>query len=326
MQKISFSSSFIFTSVLVLSLVGCASNADSAKKSNNPSVEIAEIWLPLREKLANDSVSSNELDEFFAQLSNEISQDPMGRKITELYTNSYVKSVEPKKNPNYDQPTEKFKTPGPWYKNVVTEKNAQTCIEFINKYPKAFEKANKEYGVPPEIAAALLFVETRLGNYLGKENAFYTLASMASSKHISQIPLWTEPLPNLNAEREIWINDLMQARSEWAYNEFKALTIHILENKLDPFSMPGSIYGAIGYCQFMPSNLVMYTADGNDDGIINLFDPEDAIVSLSKYLKFYKWDTNASISVKQATLRKYNNLTVYANTILALGEQINMLR
>ncbi len=328
MKKLKPSSFLLLITIFLATTVGCAGNADSAKKNNNdPSIEISEIWLPLRAKLAADSVSSTELDIHFSNLSNTITQDPMGRKITELYYNKYVKSVEPKKNPNYDQPpSDAFKTPGPWYKNVVSEKNAKTCLEFIKKYPNAFEKAHKTYGVPSEIAAALLFVETRLGNYLGSENAFYTLASMASSKHISQIPDFIEKLPDYSEDKDAWANDLMQVRSEWAYNELKALAEHVLENNLDPFEMPGSIYGAIGYCQFMPSNLKMYTADGNDDGVINLFDPEDAIMSLSKYLSFYKWNTAGTLSAKQATLRKYNNLTVYANTILALGEQINMLR
>ncbi len=290
---------------------------------------IDPIWLPLYERLTEDNVYSPALANYFAMLPAEISQDPMGRKIDELYGYEFVPRTTPSTptpSSNYDYPPAGFEAQGPWYKNIVTNSIAQQCIDFIETYQATFDKAATIYGVPQDLIAALMFIETRLGGYLGVENAFYTLASMASSTHYTQIPDFFNDLPN-NPENNIdWINNTMEIRSDWAYNEFKALSVEIINNDLDPFDMPGSIYGAIGLCQFMPSNIQRFSADGDGDGIINLFNPNDAIMSVAKYLEYYGWETSGTLSERHAALKKYNNSSVYANTILGLAETIRLIQ
>lgn len=58
----------------------------------------------------------------------------------------------------------------------------------------------------------------------------------------------------------------------------------MLRDNVPPSHLPGSIYGAVGLCQFMPSNIAVYGADGNGDGRVDLFDTSDAIASLANYL------------------------------------------
>ena len=89
--------------------------------------------------------------------------------------------------------------------------------------------------------------------------------------------------------------------------------------------MPGSIYGAIGMCQFMPSNLPRYAADGDSDGIINIFEAPDAIASLSRYLKENGWKRDMTQQAQTKVLFRYNKSTTYANTILALARYITFL-
>ncbi len=286
-----------------------------------------KTWEYLYARLEKDGVSSAKLKQYFTMLPSAPSQTPMGTKIKELYNITYNKKPQstaktPAKSPYYDYPTKAYKTPGPWYKNIVTKTNANLALNFINENAEAFETAEKEFDVPKELIAALMFVETRLGGYLGKENAFYSLASMSVSKDYSQIPDFTKNLPNNPSSKKSWINTKMEQRSEWAYDEFKALSIEIIENDLDPFDMPGSVYGAIGLCQFMPSNIKKFALDGNDDDKINLFDPPDAIVSVANYLKKHNWNSKATIDTKVKVLRKYNNSSIYSKTILALAETI----
>ncbi len=316
----------------LLFLNACASKSAGSEELQEVIVEnatVTETWSALHDRLKQDGVESEKLTQYFTMLPLEISQDPMGRKITELYNIKYKEKKptttpdkKPAKNPNYDYPPSGYKTPGPWYKGIVTKNNALLCIDFMNANMDAFLKAEKEYNVPKEVIAALLFVETRLGGYLGRENAFYTLASMAISTDYEQIPDFTKKLKYNPEEKEAWITETMEKRSEWAYNEFRALAIEIIENDLDPYNMPGSIYGAIGLCQFMPSNIKKLAVDGNEDGIINLFEPADAIASVGRYLKNSNWKTNSSTSTKTKVIRKYNNSTIYAQTILGLSERI----
>ena len=95
---------------------------------------------------------------------------------------------------------------------------------------------------------------------------------------------------------------------------------HCRDNKLDPLAMPGSVYGAVGIPQFMPSNLPLYAVDGNKDGKIDLFNPADAIPSVGNYLKRHGWDKSEAKT--RHALKRYNNSTMYANTIMVLAEAV----
>jgi membrane-bound lytic murein transglycosylase B len=60
----------------------------------------------------------------------------------------------------------------------------------------------------------------------------------------------------------------------------------------DLFQIPGSSTGAIGLVQFEPSSF-RFAVDGDGDGKIDLFDPEDAILSVAHFLVTRGWDDQA---------------------------------
>lgn len=276
-----------------------------------PPANLAPVWSELMQKLARDGVSGSEVSGLLALLPPQPTQAPMGRKIRELYR----KSFEPG--------TLKKIRPDTWYKGVVTEANAQLCRNYINEHEAAFRQAQSKYGVSPAIASALLFVETRLGKVLADvpENAFYILASMAVCNKPSDISDWLSKLPGYTKHMD-WLRENMQKRSQWAYAEVLALIKHMIKDKIPPSRLPGSIYGAVGLCQFMPSNISIYGADGDGDGIVDLFNPSDAIASLASYLSKHGWKAGLDRAVQHKLLMTYNHSQVYANTILALSDLV----
>lgn len=274
---------------------------------------VPTIWRPLLDRLAAEGISGPDVDMMFIALGEQATQDPMGRKVRELYTKTFLR-----KPPDPNAP----KVPRlRLYKGVVTAANAQTCRDFIAQNTAAFSRAQQRYGVPPETAAALLFVETRLGTSMGKERALYTLASMARSDTPEAITDWLPQLPNYTLHIE-WMQELMPKRAEWAYKELKALVVHLRTQGLEASTVPGSIYGAVGMCQFMPSNLIPYGADGDDDGVVDLFTVADAVESLSNYLFKHGWKAESSRAAQHAILKTYNRVDIYANTIMALADLI----
>lgn len=271
-------------------------------------LEIAPAWRPLAKRLASDGLAGPEVDKLLASLGQSPTQSPMGRKMRELYRRQFLGggASGPKRQK--------------YYKGVVTEANAKLCREYIAAHKEAFEAASARYGVPPNIACALLFVETRLGKVLGDvpENAFYTLASMAVSTKPRDISGWLDRMPGY-ARHMGWMEETMRKRADWAYNETRALIRHMLRDGIAPSGLPGSIYGAVGLCQFMPSNITPYGADGDGDGRVDLFNPPDAIASLANYLRKHGWRPDLSAAKRHKVLMSYNHSTVYANTILALA-------
>lgn len=271
------------------------------------------IWQPLLERLAADGISGADVNAMFASLGEVASQDPMGRKVRELYMKSFVYTPPDPNAPK--KPRLRL------YKGVVTAENAARCRLFLQQHAASFARAEQRYGVPPEIAVALLFVETRLGTSVGKERALYTLASMARSTTPDTISTWLPQLPGYEQHLD-WMQELMPKRADWAYKELRALVVHVREHGIEPSTVPGSIYGAVGLCQFMPSNLVPYGADGDDDGVIDLFTVPDAVESLSNYLAKHGWKKGITRERQHALLKTYNRVDIYANTIMALGDMV----
>lgn len=272
--------------------------------------QLASCWVPLQRRLVADGLPAGEVEKYLAALAPTPTQSPMGRKMLELYRRKFFPPAPKTQQQRY-------------YKGVVTEANAVLCRDFIKNHERAFELAQKRYGVPPSIAAALLFVETRLGKVLGDvpENAFYTLASMAVCTKPDDISQW---LPKMKGyEKHLgWMDETMQKRGAWAYNETRALLEHIIRDNVPPDHLPGSIYGAVGLCQFMPSNISSYGADGDGDGRVDLFTVPDAVMSLSNYLYKHGWRSGQSREKQHKLLMTYNHSQIYANTILALADLV----
>ena len=285
-------------------------------------------WNGLYKRLLKDGFSKNELDKYFVQLENEFSQKPMGNKVKELYTASFVPKKKPTKDKSKEKPkTNKLGIPYPWYDDYVTDANAAKCLNFLKENEEYFALAEKKYAVPREVISALIYVETWHGKFLGKFNPLPMLASMSISTDLAMLPNYTAKL-NLTQTQKDYLQEKIKIKADWAYNELKALLKYAIKNKIDINTVPSSIYGAIGYGQFMPSNIPLYGIDGNKDGKIDLFDPADAILSVAKFLHVQGWkDKNIDFSKQVKVIKRYNHSTAYAHTILALAKlttQINL--
>lgn len=208
------------------------------------------------------------------------------------------------------------------YESIVTPERLAEAEVFLAEHADILAAVEEKYGVPPEIAVGLLTVETRVGKYLGEQMVFATLASMALCEDYSLISdYFTEEEPT--ASQLAWLKTRTMQKGEWAYKELKALIVYAEQVGRDPLVLPGSIYGAIGICQFMPTNALKHAVDGNNDGKADLFDVEDALHSLANYLKNHGWQGDMSSASRQRkVLYRYNASRTYVNTIMAVAEHL----
>ncbi len=305
---------------LLLSLAACGASSSVQATQATPLTEplrggehISASWLPLVQRLQADNIDPAMLVSYFSYLP-EYSPAPMAVKVKELYNNAFA--VKKPRDPDAPPPP----PPSSIYKTIVTAANLERCKTFLTTYQTAFDSMEKNYSVPREIVASLILMETSLGKNLGNQNAFWSLAAMAAT---TTPELVAPGVPELNlTDKQEWLQTRLTDKSQWAYKELKALITHCTLQRLDPKVMPGSVYGAIGICQFMPSNLVPYGADGDGDGIVNLFSEPDAIHSVGRYLSAHGWKGTPAVAQQRQVILRYNKHMKYANTILAMAESI----
>lgn len=156
---------------------------------------------------------------------------------------------------------------------LLTPESLERCRDFVESHQLAFDAAFTLYGVPKEVVCGHLRLETDFGIPTG----------------LSPHPLGTVPaldrLVTMYVRRPAKRQTLSQFihRQNFALAELKDLLAVAKENEWDLFTLPGSATGAIGLVQFEPSSFKV-AVDGDGDGKIDLFNGDDAILSIAHYL------------------------------------------
>ena len=109
-------------------------------------------------------------------------------------------------------------------------------------------------------------------------------------------------------------------KAAWAYKELKALLSYTANENMNPLTIYGSYAGAIGISQFMPSNILAYAEDGDNNGTVDLYTHADAIASTANYLKNFGWKTDIDRKKAFKVIYKYNHSSYYVNTVLEISD------
>jgi len=274
-----------------------------------PGLALAQgVWDPLTRRLAADGFDQAKLTALFSRA--EVRFDPlvMARKMNALLEVK-LSAGKPKA-----EPPEIYRS----YLNPFLLMQARG---FLDTQRLALREAKARYGVPEEILTALLLVETKLGRNVGNKSALSTLASMALAGDFSLVAPHIE-YRELSPSLALWLRWRTAQKAAWAYKELKALLIYAKEAGFDPAGIPGSLYGAIGICQFMPTNAVRYGADLDGDGRVDLFTPTDAILSTARFLSANGWKADLTREKQMLVLYRYNHSHPYTRTIMAVADTL----
>jgi len=208
------------------------------------------------------------------------------------------------------------------YGQFLEKYSVDRAISYLKTHRTTLDKMERDFGVSAPLVAAILSVETSCGRYMGSFKTVEILATQAVSLEpavyrqiIAYLP--TEEKPNPDARK---IEKKLKNKSARAYKELKALLTYYKDQNRNPLRIKGSIEGAIGLPQFLPSNIKRYGFDGNGDGTIDLFQHKDAITSVASFLKAHKWREDNGYEQKKQIIRKYNPSDYYASTVLKLTE------
>ena len=148
-------------------------------------------------------------------------------------------------------------------KIFLDEQRIAGGVEFWQQNQATLERAQKEYGVAPEVIVAIIGVETRYGRVTGRHRVVDALMTLA----------FDYP-PRASFFRKELTQFLLLAREEGK----------------NPISLTGSYAGAMGFGQFIPSSYRSYAVDFDQDGVRDIWqNRNDAIGSVANYFSRHGW-------------------------------------
>jgi membrane-bound lytic murein transglycosylase B len=156
---------------------------------------------------------------------------------------------------------------------VVEPKHIARGVVFWEENHRVLERATQQYGVPASIIVSILGVETFYGRHMGSFKVVDTLTTLA----------FAHPEP-AKPERVAMFRQQL--------SDFITLCLrgHIAPEVL------GSYAGAIGMPQFMPSSIMHYAVDEDNNGHVDLVNNvQDAVMSIANFLKQHGWQQGVPV-------------------------------
>jgi membrane-bound lytic murein transglycosylase B len=138
---------------------------------------------------------------------------------------------------------------------------------FWQAHADTLQRAEQRFGVPAQVIAGVIGVETLYGRDMGRFRVLDALATLSLD------------FPSGRSDRSAFFRQEL--------GEFLAMC---QEQGLEPTQVLGSFAGAIGWPQFMPSSIRQHAVDFDGDGHIDLVNsPADAIGSVANFLARHGW-------------------------------------
>lgn len=169
------------------------------------------------------------------------------------------------------KPAEKVLTWKEYRKIFLTDQRIKHGRRFMREHQGTFLRAEKFYGVPAHIIAAIIGVETFYGQRMGNYRVLDSLATLAFD---------------------------YPPRASFFRQQLEEFLLLSREEQQDEFELMGSYAGAMGFGQFIPSSYRAYAVDFDADGIRDIWtNPVDAIGSVANYLSEHRWRKGQTITM-----------------------------
>ena len=208
------------------------------------------------------------------------------------------------------------------YVQFLSPESILLSRKFLHHNIKTLRQMEKRFQVDKEVAVAILLIESRFGENIGRYRVVPTLASMALMDSPENLRKNCDTLREIDPELSCeWIESRSRRKAEWAYQELKCFLNIIRQEKIDPLEVYGSHAGAMGMAQFIPSSYLNYAL--SDESFEKwLLNREEAIFSIGNYLKSHGWKRNLPIQKKKQILLYYNRSGPYVETVMKVSQKI----
>ncbi|MGH8128110.1 MAG: lytic murein transglycosylase B [Gammaproteobacteria bacterium] len=164
----------------------------------------------------------------------------------------------------------------PWYKYraiFVRSARIKAGRVFLVRRSRALNAAQKTYGVPPAIIAALIGMESFYGKHEGSHSALQALVTFSFG---------------------------YPRRAKFFRSELGAYLILCRDNGFNPTQLKSSYAGALGAGQFMPSSYRHYAVDADGHGSDLFHSWDDITASVANYLAEHGWRRDQPVAAPAA--------------------------
>lgn len=289
----------IYLLFLTLILAGSISTALADRNPAGPEDSSASLqkyrgWRLIAEQLLRDGIKQEEVNLVF--------ENP------ELPAFGFI--------PFKLKPVESFRI----YDGMTATKRVDKAEQALKDYKMIFLDAERKLGVTKYVIAAIISVETNWGSVLGDQSVLYRLCRIASTADEYNIRL---NFRKHHLENPSVTFKQTEDRARYLFNTFypqiRALFQIYQNNPAEMLKLKGSVAGAFGLPQFLPQSYLDYAQDGNHDKKIDLFMPEDAIISVANFLKSNGWKRLLPSQEKLKVLWNYNRSEAYGLAIIKVA-------
>ena len=160
----------------------------------------------------------------------------------------------------------------------VEPKRVAAGVQWWQAHAATLADAQQRYGVPAEIVAGIVGVESFYGRMTGNYRVLDSLATLAFD------------FPSGRSDRSAFYRSELRAYLVWC----------ALEGR-EADSVRGSFAGAIGWPQFLPGSLLKYAVDYDHDGHVDVSSGgDDVIGSIASYFATFGWQRDMPTTFRAA--------------------------
>ncbi len=216
-----------------------------------------------QEKVINNFASRVEVQNFMTHMQQKHNFD---REQLEIFFKKYDSNKDVLDK--ISNPAEKLSW-GKYKQLLISKDRINKGKSFLIKHKNILLKAEQQFGVPKEMIAAILGIESFYGEKSGNIPVLQSLATLSFD---------------------------YPPREKFFKEELEHFLLLIKEEKLDPINTMGSYAGAMSPAQFISSSYRTYAVDFANVGTKDLNNMHNAIGSIANYLHKHGWNREKLIA------------------------------
>ncbi|SFV61270.1 Membrane-bound lytic murein transglycosylase B precursor [hydrothermal vent metagenome] len=208
-------------------------------------------------------LANTEATQTFDDFLNDIKKKAIAQNISQQTLDKVFSNLTP--NPKvieYDRRQPEFtQTFWEYLNKRVSNIRIKKGKNLYKQHYSLLKKIEKKYGVQGQFLIAFWGLETNFGKYIGELKIVRSLATLAYD----------------NRRRAFFTKQLLAL-------------LKLIDDKKIPFDVKGSWAGAMGWTQFMPTNVQAYAIDENKNKKLDLWSSvDDVFASSSNFLRKIGW-------------------------------------